>query len=193
MSQPDDRALVAPSDRAESATPVRVKLKRINPDLAQANPPDGDGRAWWARLKAALGTTSSDFVNASLLQLQGAARLPCSGISAVAVNAALAFIEGAKPRNEMEAGLAMQMACTHAANMIILGRLQGGVVGDRRLIAIVNASARLSQAFASQAEAYRRLRYGGSQFVRVEHVHVNEGAQAVIGTINTPEADSVLK
>jgi hypothetical protein len=32
-------------------------------------------------------------------------------------------------------------------------------------------------------EAYRRLRNGGSQFVRVERVHINEGAQAVIGNI----------
>jgi hypothetical protein len=29
----------------------------------------------------------------------------------------------------------------------------------------------------------RRLRNGGSQFVRVEHVHVNEGGQAVVGTL----------
>jgi hypothetical protein len=28
------------------------------------------------------------------------------------------------------------------------------------------------------------LRHGGSQFVRVEHVHINEGAQAVIGNVN---------
>ncbi len=27
----------------------------------------------------------------------------------------------------------------------------------------------------------RRLRHGGSQTLRVEHVHVNEGGQAVIG------------
>jgi hypothetical protein len=26
---------------------------------------------------------------------------------------------------------------------------------------------------------------GGSQFVRVEHVHVNEGGQAVIGNLKT--------
>jgi hypothetical protein len=30
-----------------------------------------------------------------------------------------------------------------------------------------------------------RLRNGGSQFVRVEHVHVNEGGQAVIGNLKT--------
>jgi hypothetical protein len=79
----------------------------------------------------------------------------------------LAFIEGAKPRTEMEAALAMQMACTHAANMIVLGRLAGGSAGERRVVAISCASARLSQAFAAQMEAYRRLRNGGSQFATV--------------------------
>jgi hypothetical protein len=49
-------------------------------------------------MKRALGAASSAFVNASLAQLVAAARLPCSGISEIAVNASLAFIEGAKPR-----------------------------------------------------------------------------------------------
>jgi hypothetical protein len=38
-----------------------------------------------------------------------------------------------------------------------------------------------------QFEAYRRLRHGGDQYVRVEHVHVNEGAQAVIGNVRPQE------
>ena len=74
---------------------LRVKLRRINADLAKAHPPDGETRAWWERLKRALGTSSSAFVNASLLQLQAAARLPFGGISETAVNAALAMIEAA--------------------------------------------------------------------------------------------------
>ena len=34
-----------------------------------------------------------------------------------------------------------------------------------------------------QVEVLRRLRNGGQQFVRVEHVHVNDGGQAVIGNV----------
>src|ERR1700733_8709219 len=82
-------------------TPVRVKLRRINASLAQTYPPDGESKVWWKRLKKALGTKSSDFVNASLLELQAAANLPFGGISEVGMNAALALIEGAAPRNEM--------------------------------------------------------------------------------------------
>ena len=42
----------------------------------------------------------------------------------------------------------------------------------------------LVRAYALQVETLRRLRNGGSQIVRVEHVHVNEGGQAVIGHVN---------
>jgi hypothetical protein len=50
------------------------------------------------------------------------------GISDIAVNAALAIIEGAEPRNEVEAALAIQMACTHTAAMAVLTRI-GVVMG----------------------------------------------------------------
>jgi hypothetical protein len=49
------------------------------------------------------------------------------------------------------------------------------------------AAARLMKAYATQVEVLRRLRSGGQQFVRVEHVHVNDGGQAVIGNVKRPE------
>jgi hypothetical protein len=48
---------------------------------------------------------------------------------------------------------------------------------------MASAAARLLRTYAIQVETLRRLRNGGSQFVRVEHVHVNEGGQAVVGTL----------
>ena len=39
-----------------------------------------------------------------------------------------------------------------------------------------------------QVEILRRLRTGGQQFVRVEHVHVKDGGQAVIGNVKTEHA-----
>ncbi len=46
-----------------------------------------------------------------------------------------------------------------------------------------SAAARLMRAYATQVEVLRRLRNGGQQFVRVEHVHVTDGGQAVIGNV----------
>jgi len=39
-----------------------------------------------------------------------------------------------------------------------------------------------------QVEILRRLRTGRQQFVRVEHVHVNHGGQAVIGNVKKTDA-----
>ena len=67
--------------------------------------------------------------------------------------------------------------------MAVLNRL-GGAAGDRTVAVMASATARLLRAYATQVEALRRLRHGGSQNVRVEHVYVNEGGQA-IGNVNS--------
>jgi hypothetical protein len=85
----------------------------------------------------------------------------------------------------MEAALVIQMACTHTATMAVLGRLAGGHGGDLHVAMMATAAARLVRAYATQVEALRRLRNGGSQFVRVEHVHVSEGGQALIGNVRS--------
>jgi hypothetical protein len=130
------------------------------------------------------GTPSMDFSNCAPEQpLIGAARLPNSGISEIAVNASLAFAP--KPRDEIRSALVIQMACTHSAAMAALNRL-GGAAGERTVAAMASAAARLLRAYATQVEALRRLRNGGSQIVRVEHVHVNEGGQGIIGVSSQP-------
>ena len=186
-NRPMNKKLSAPAASVaygKVPAPVRVRLKRVNCNEAIPYPPDGQAREWWHRLQNAFGTASSAFVGASLQHLIAAARLPNSGISEVAVNASLALIEGAKPRDEIECALVIQMACTHSAAMAVLNRL-GGAAGGRTVAAMASAAARLLRAYATQVEALRRLRNGGSQTVRVEHVHVNEGGQALIGNVNS--------
>jgi hypothetical protein len=167
--------------------PVRVKLWRADAFVAQTHPPDGDSKNWWQRLNKALGTSSSDFVNASLLQLQAAARSPFGTISETHINAALAMIEAAAPKDEIEGALAVQMACTHTAAMAILAKLDSGFGTERRIAVFGSAAARLMKAYAMQMEVLRRLRHGGHQFVRVEHVHVNDGGQAVIANVKVSD------
>jgi hypothetical protein len=157
--------------------------------VSQTYPPDGNGKDWWQRLKKALGTTSSDFVNASLLQVQAAARSPYGTISEMAINAALAMIEAAAPKDEIEAALAVQMACTHTATMSVLAKIDSAFGSERRIAAFGSTAARLMKAFAMQMEVLRRLRHGGQQVVRVEHVHVNDSGQAFIGNVKKEEAN----
>jgi hypothetical protein len=53
------------------------------------------------------------------------------------------------------------------------------------VIALATAAARLQRAYSVQVETLRRLRHGGDQYVRVEHVHINDGGQAIIGNVKT--------
>jgi hypothetical protein len=189
MTGKTNNALTVVADQRRRP-PVRVKLRRVNANHSTPYPPDGENKVWWSRLKRALGTSSSDFVNASLLQLQVAASLPAGGISEIGMNAALALVEGAAPTNEIEGALAIQMACTHAAAISVLTRFRGAGGTEKRVAALASAAARLLRAYSSQVETLRRLRHGGDQFVRVEHVHVNDGGQAVIGNVKPASGSS---
>jgi hypothetical protein len=162
-------------------SPVRVKIYRADGKLAPVHCPDGEGKIWWRRLKNALGTTSSDFVNASLFQIQSACRSPWGKISELT----------AAPKDEIEAALAVQMACTHTAAMAVLAKLDAAFATERRIAAFGSAAARLMRAYAPQVEVLRRLRHGGQQVVRVEHVHVNDGGQAVIGNVKRSNAQGM--
>ena len=72
-------------------------------------------------------------MDASLLQLQAAARSPYGTISETHINAALAMIEAAAPKDEIEVALAVQLACTHTAAMAILAKLGLGSVRSSEL------------------------------------------------------------
>ena len=74
---------------------------------------------------------------------------------------------------EIEGALAVQMACTHTAALSILARFSGGGGSERRVVALASAAARLMRAYSGQVEILRRLRHGGDQHVRVEHIHIN--------------------
>jgi len=113
--------------------PVRVMLRRADAYVLQTHPPDGEQGNWWRRLNEALGTLSPDFVNTSLLQLQAAARSPFGTVSESAMNAALAMIAAAAPKDEIEGALAVQMSRTRAAAMAILGKLDGGFGTEQRI------------------------------------------------------------
>ena len=82
-----------------------------------------------------------------------------------------------------ECALVIQMSCTHAAAMSVLSRIGGAHGFGRNDAMMASAASKLLRAYTAQVETLRRLRNGGSQFVRVEHVHVSDGGQAVIGLV----------
>ncbi len=100
------------------------------------------------------------------------------GASELDINSALAFVAGAKPQNEVEATLAVQMAVTNDAAMRAL-RMVGKSDWMPQAQLFGNLAIKLLRTFTTQAEALAKLQRGGEQVVK--HIHVdNRGGQAVI-------------
>jgi len=96
----------------------------------------------------------------------------------------VAVIEGIEPRDQIVARLAAQMACVHMATMTF-SRPLAHVENIPQQDAAERAFNKLARTFAAQVEALKRYRSAGEQTVRVEHVTVNEGGQAIVGNVAT--------
>ena len=101
-----------------------------------------------------------------------------------AANTAMSILGGIEPQDELEAMLAVQMISVHNIAMKTMGAaILGGQTFEGRQ-ANMNHAAKMLNTFVAQLEAFKKYRTGGQQKMIVEHVHVNEGGQAIVGTVN---------
>ena len=129
-----------------------------------------------------LGTNSQEFMDGVLRQLANAVS-PGKDADEEAINFALAVIAGIEPKDELETMLAMQMVAVHLATMTFTRRLARVETLDQQH-GSERALNKLARTFAMQMEALKRYRTGGEQKVVVQHVNVNEGGQAIVGTVD---------
>ena len=80
--------------------------------------------------------------------------------------------------------LAAQMAATHNAVMAFARRLNH-VENLMQQDSAERAYNKLARIFATLVEALKRYRSSGDQTMRVEHVTVNEGGQAIVGNVTS--------
>jgi hypothetical protein len=109
----------------------------------------------------------------------------------VALNAALAVIAGVRPKDEIEAMLAAHMAVTNIALLELAARTREAIAGHpyegngiKRLDVLGGLTNRFMRTFTMQVEALARKRRKGDQNIRVKHVHVYAGGQAVVGNVS---------
>lgn len=165
--------------------PVKVAFD----DQGLVDSPHADRAGHVVALAEALGTTSLDFVRASIGRLEHASRssLKARGESAVELNADLALVHAIAPQDELEATLAVQMAGTHALATELLGRARQ-TDNTEHLQLYGNLAVKLLRTFPAQVEALARHRGKGEQTVTVEHIHkhvtVQPGAQAIVGDVH---------
>jgi hypothetical protein len=96
-----------------------------------------------------------------------------------AVGVALMSLPSAEPR------LRLPLSRVHNAIMTFARRL-AHVDTILQQDSAQNAFNKLTRTFAAQVEALKRYRSGGEQKMTVQHVHVAEGGQAIVGNVSTP-------
>jgi hypothetical protein len=149
--------------------------------MAQIGPDHSDRAGWLARIENAFGTRGTAFALSQLNQLIRVCQFDGEKIDANKLNAMLAIIEGAKPENEIQAMLAVQMAMVHPVALATLRRADRAETLTQ-VDSAGNLAVKLLRTFALQAETLAKLQRGGEQVVKVVHVH--PGGQAIVGDVH---------
>lgn len=100
------------------------------------------------------------------------------------LNIALDGVAALAPRDGMEVMLCSQLVALHSQSMDFLRR---GALPDQTTDGVdrnINRATKLLRAFATMTECLRTYRGGGQQKMTVEHVTVQAGGQAIVGTVN---------
>ena len=109
---------------------------------------------------------------------------PGKGETPEAMNLALDGVAALAPRDGMEVMLCSQLVALHSQSMEFLRR---GTLPEQTTEGVdrnVNRATRLLRSFATITECLRTYRGGGQQKMTVEHVTVQAGGQAIVGTVN---------
>lgn len=182
---PTEDALVAAHKAATGDRTRRALTVRKSATGAGAIEPDtADLKLWFARLAATFGGGDID---GQLHLLEQCGAVFWRGEPHTNVNAALALVRDIAPRNATEAMLAVQMVAVHNAAVEQLRRALLPEQPSEGVDRTTHRATRLLRLFTDQLATLDRLRGGGArQTVRVEHVHVEAGGQAIVGAVTLP-------
>jgi hypothetical protein len=161
------KVITSENDKGEPVANVHIQETRDSPDAVLAT----------------FGTVSADVAEQCVRWLTQATTNRWRPIpNEMEANAVLAIVGGMQPQNELEAVLLVQMMATHQYAMDLLARARHHEHWKGAESYGLQAT-RLLRTFTAQVEAFNKLRRGGTQTVRVEHVHVYPGGQAVVGSV----------
>src|SRR3954447_3488460 len=98
-------------------------------------------------------------------------------------SAGLSFLAGVEPKDEFEGMLAAQLLASHNAAMECYRRAMIAEQTFEGRKENLNQANKLSRTHTTLLEALNRHRGKGQQKVTVEHVHVHNGGQAIVGNV----------
>jgi hypothetical protein len=135
------------------------------------------------------GTQDNDCADTFLEQVISAHPRKMVRDAADVLNQNLPLLQAIKPQDELEGMLAVQMVGIHNLTMEMMSR---STILDQSIEGVssnINRITKLSRTFAALLEALNRHRNKGQQKMTVEHVHINQGGQAIIGNVERGEGD----
>jgi len=191
----EDKARMELYEKRKKAKPLKFKKKVLDDGrnkLDVVNPKDNLALV---KFSEAFGSADPDLAQHLLTQVVSsfAGVSSFNGISpdgldydkvVPAANVVMAIFAGIKPQNEIEAMLAVQMVSVHnLASECIKQAISDGQSPEGRQ-ANVRYATKMTRTFIAQMAALKNYRQGGQQKMTVEHVHVNEGGQAIVGQVN---------
>jgi hypothetical protein len=97
---------------------------------------------------------------------------------------AMGAMIGMGPQDEFEGVLVAQLLAAHNASMECYRRAMYSEQPSEIRREELNAATKLSRSCAMLVDAIGRHRGKGQQQIRVEHVHVNKGGQAIVGALS---------
>lgn len=186
----EEKARIANYLQCSKREPARFVSEKNRSGIPTVRSQDKDNLLNAVKLTEAFGTPDSGLQNFFLNQVVQTFKgvVTSQGFSSDKLdefcNSAVAILNGIQPQDEIEGMLAIQMVGVHNLAMETMQRamIKGQTFEGKQ--ANVNEATKMLRTYTAQMEALKRYRTGGQQKVTVEHVHVNEGGQAIVGTVN---------
>ena len=165
---------------SQKTTPFLTMDKNAEKLMVEYDHPDS--LTGQALLMQSLATTEFAFLHGVLRQVISAGTQDAV-YDGKGPNFMLSVMAGVSPQDQIETMLAAQMAAVHMASMAFAHRLAhaGNIPQQDSASTAFN---KLARTFAVQMEALKRYRTGGEQRMTVQHVTVNDGGQAIVGTVS---------
>ncbi len=159
------------TDGMEQEAPIKIPHVGCGADLPTAETMPSDDE-----LKALFGTKTPETARA----LFGSALMALGEDASSFRKLAVSINAEEQPKSAVEAMLLLQIVTTHAmVSRLAMSANFGDQVKEHHMKMLTSALT----TFTRQVETLRRLRANGAQTVRIEHVHVNQGGQAIVGQV----------
>lgn len=173
--------------------PLAYEITRMEGGDIKIKIPHDNPGGFMAQERATFGTVSEEFARRAAADIGDIVRNRGEKLPAPdKMNAGIAAVAGIEPQNEYEAMLSVQMVGTHSVAMDMLSRAKQAD-GTDHLERFGTLAVKLLRTYTTQIEALAKLRRGGEQKVRVEHVHVYQGGQAIVGNVTTGKGGGLLE